>query len=323
MRRAALLLLAAPGILACKAPEVSGDRHRITIPRGAGLGAVADTLAARDLVRSAALFRFYAKASGRERRIQAGTFEVPEGASVRRVLDILVHGRVVEERLLLPEGLMLAEVAASVERQLGIPAESLLAAAADSVLRHRVGATAPTLEGYLYPSTYRVPVNASALDVVRRMVDEFEARWEPRWNSRLDSLGMTRAELVILASIIEGEVRYAPDRQFVSSVYHNRLRRGMRLQADPTVIYALGRRRRLFERDYETVSPYNTYLINGLPPGPISQPSTESLSAALYPAETNFLYFVARPDGKHVFSRTLREHNAAVREVRRLENRQG
>jgi UPF0755 protein len=150
------------------------------------------------------------------------------------------------------------------------------------------------------------------------MTQEFQARWRPEWNHRLYALGLTRQEAVTLASIIEGEVRFAPDRPYVSSVYHNRLQRGMRLQADPTVIYALGRRRRLYEKDYQTRSPHNTYLIDGLPPTPIGQPSSASIEAALYPERTGFLYLVARPDGKHVFSRTLREHLRAVAEVRRM-----
>lgn len=295
--------------------------QRVTIPRGAGLASIADSLAAQGVISSPHLFRFYAKASGRERRIQAGTFAVPPGSTVREILDTLVRGSVAEDRLIVPEGLMLNEVAAIVERQLGISPESLLAAARDSVLRGRVGTSGFTLEGYLYPDTYRVPTDVGAAQIVERMVSEFESRWRPAWDARLDTIGLTRHEVVTLASIIEGEVRYGPDRQYVSSVYHNRLRRGMRLQADPTVIYALGERRRLYERDYQTPSPYNTYLIDGLPPGPITQPSEESLQAALYPAATDFLYLVARADGKHVFSRTLREHNTAVREIRRLRDR--
>jgi UPF0755 protein len=293
-----------------------GDPQRVTIPRGAGVAAVAETLAARALVPSADAFRFYARVSGRDRRIQAGTYEIPRGLGVREVLRILTTGRPAEERLVLAEGLMLVEVAAAVERQLGIPAESVLIAARDSGLRARIGTPGVTLEGYLYPSTYHVAAGATARRVVRRMVEEFESRWKPEWDRRLDTLDLSRHDVVTLASIIEGEVRYGPDRRFVSSVYHNRLRRGMRLQADPTVIYALGTRRRLYEKDYLTPSPYNTYLVDGLPPGPIAQPSAESLEAALYPAPTDFLYFVARSDGKHVFSRTLGEHTAAVRRVR-------
>ena len=149
-----------------------------------------------------------------------------------------------------------------------------------------------------------------------QMLDHFESQWQSAWDARLDSLGLSRDELVTLASIIEGEVRDPRDRYYVSSVYHNRLRRGMRLEADPTVIYALGRRRRLFIRDYQTPSRYNTYLIDGLPPHPIGQPSAASLEAALYPASSDFLFFVAGPEGKHIFSRTYNEHLAAVRQVR-------
>ena len=218
---------------------------------------------------------------------------------------------------------MLDEIAEAVERQLGISAEAFLAAAADTAWRDRLGIPTPTLEGYLYPSTYLVRVDATARDVVRQMVREFESRWQPDWDLRVDTLGMNRHEIVTLASIIEGEVRRDADRRYVSSVYHNRLRRGMRLQADPTVIYALGRRRRLFERDYLTRSPYNTYQIDGLPPGPIGAPSEASLQAALYPARTDFLFFVARPDGQHVFSRTYAEHQRAIAVVRALEREMG
>jgi UPF0755 protein len=233
-----------------------------------------------------------------------------------QVLETLVSGTEVLVRLIIPEGLMLSELAQRVQAQIGIDPQAFLTAARDSAMLELVGAPAEDLEGYLYPSTYYVATHATALDIVRQMVGEFESRWRSQWNRRLTELGMTRHEIVILASIIEGEVRYRPDGKFVSSVYHNRLSRRMRLQADPTVIYALGHRRRLYQRDYQIESPYNTYRIDGLPPGPISQPSQMSLEAALFPANTDFLYFVARPDGKHVFSRTHREHLVAVREVR-------
>jgi UPF0755 protein len=303
--------------LGCGGAQTDASPQEITIPRGATLAAVAETLQTRGLIRSATLFAFYARMSGRRRAIQAGTYDVPPNATNRELLDLLSTGRPALRRLVVPEGLFLAEVAAAVEQQLGIPAERLLAAARDSALRARLALTTPTLEGYLYPSTYLVRTDAGAAAVVRQMVAEFETVWLEQWNARLDTLGLTRHEIVTLASIIEGEVRFAPDRPYVSSVYHNRLRQGMRLQADPTVIYALGRRRRLFERDYQVRSPYNTYLIDGLPPGPIGAPSQESLEAALYPARTDFLFFVARADGQHVFSRTYAEHQRAIQEVRR------
>ncbi len=315
------MLALALGGSACRAAPHTGPAERITIPRGATLRAVADTLHAHQAIDSPRLLTFYARVTGAERAIQAGTYEIARRSPERRVLEVLVSGRTALNVLTVPEGLMLTEVAAAVERQLGIPADRVHAAARDSVLRATLGVRHETLEGFLYPSTYFVPVDVDAEGVVRQMVAEFQRRWRPAWSRRADSLGMSRTEVVILASIIEGEVRHAPDRAFVSSVYHNRMRHGMRLQADPTVVYALGERRRLFERDYRTPSPYNTYLIDGLPPSPIGQPSEASIRAALYPATTDFLYLVARPDGQHVFSRTLREHRQTVRRLREPANR--
>lgn len=317
MRRAAIgFALAALAACGPRTPPPARETVPFTVPRGATLAEVADSLHAAGLVTSPRLFRFYATVSGRTRALRAGTYDIPRRASVREVLGLLVTGRPALRRLVVQEGLMLSETAESVASQLGEPAESVLAAAHSDSLRAVLGIERPTLEGYLYPSTYFVRVDATARDVVRQMVSEFERRWRLAWDARLRELGMTRDEIVTLASIIEGEVRHDADRAYVSSVYHNRLRRGMRLQADPTVIYALGRRRRLYERDYQTHSPYNTYLIEGLPPGPVDSPSEASIRAALYPASTPFLYFVARPDGQHVFSRTYAEHLQAIREIR-------
>ncbi|MDH3495490.1 MAG: endolytic transglycosylase MltG [Gemmatimonadota bacterium] len=313
MRRALALTLL---LAACGAGPPTGEPVRVTIPRGASLAAIADTLAAHDIIESPGRFRLWAKLLRKERAIHAGIYDLHRDRPVREVLATLTSGATAFQRLVVPEGLMLREVAAQIQRQLGVPAESVLAAARDSALRDEIGPDIPTLEGYLYPSTYYARVDANARDIVRQMVDEFQSRWRPAWTRRLDSIGLTRQQVVTLASIIEGEVRHDADRKYVASVYHNRLRAGWRLQADPTVIYALGRRRRLFERDYEFRSPYNTYLVDGLPPGPIGQPSAKSLEAALYPAETDFFFLVARADGQHIFSRTLAEHLAAAREVR-------
>jgi UPF0755 protein len=301
-------------LAACAGPN--GETVTVTIPRGATLAAAAESLSVHGVVRSASRFRLYARLTGRARQIRAGVYEIPRDAGVRRALRALVSGPPALRRFVVQEGLSVAETAEAVEGQLGVSADSIVAAARDSTLLRRFGIDAPSVEGYLYPSTYLVRADAGPAEVVAHMVQEFERRWRPEWNRRLDTLGMTRHEIVILASIIEGEVRHDADAAFVSSVYHNRLRAGMRLQADPTVVYALGRRRRLFEKDYEIASPYNTYLVDGLPPGPINSPSVRSLEAALYPARTDFLFFVARPDGQHVFSRTYAEHMQAIRAVR-------
>jgi UPF0755 protein len=290
---------------------------RITIPRGTALKAVGETLETRGVVRSAELFRFYTRARGRQREIRAGTYDFPYPISTRRAIDILLRGREAAVRFAVPEGLMLSELATLVEDRLGIPKDSFLLAASDPATLAQFGIPGLSAEGYLYPTTYFLPLELDAPELVRRMLREFEARWKPEWDDRLAALGLSRHEAVTLASIIEGEVRYAPDRPWVSSVYHNRLRLGMRLQADPTVIYALGRRRRLYRTDYQLPSPYNTYLIDGLPPGPIGQPSSASIEAALNPAKSDLLYLVARSDGKHIFSRTLQEHLEAVAAVRR------
>jgi UPF0755 protein len=288
------------------------------------LASVTDTLLANRIIDSPRWFRLYATMRGEDRSIQAGIYDLRPGSSPREVLRALVAGAAASQRLVIPEGMMLSEVVNAVEQQLGIPAESTLVASQDSQLLASLGIEAETLEGYLYPSTYFVRVGVGARDVVRQMVAEFETQWDPAWDARLDTLGLSRHEAVILASIIEGEVLDGRDRKFVSSVYHNRLNTpGWRLQADPTVIYALGRRRRLYQRDYEFQSPYNTYQVDGLPPGPIGQPSAASIEAALYPERTDFFFFVAQPDGQHVFSRTLREHNAAVARVREQERRGG
>ena len=304
-----------PALLAgCSAPQ--GPTVQVRIPEGASLSSATDTLVARGLLESPTFFRLYARFFGKADEIKAGVYQIPAGQSVPRLVKILTSGRAALRRLVVPEGMMLAEIAATVSQQIGISAAEFNAAARDHSSVARMNASGSTVEGYLYPSTYLVRYGTTGAEVVRQMLDEFESHWHPEWNQRLDSLRLTRHQLVTLASIIEGEVRYGPDRPFVSSVYHNRLRRGMRLQADPTVIYALQRRRRLFEKDYLYRSPYNTYLIEGLPPGPIGQPSEESLRAALYPATTDFIFFVAQSDGKHVFSRTLREHLAAIQVVR-------
>jgi len=304
--------------VSCGGVDMDSPPERITVPRGATLTAVAESLSARGVIGSTRLFKLYAKFTGRERDIQAGTYDFRHGTSMGAVLDALVNGREAMDPLVLPEGLMLSEIVVEVNEQLGTDPDAFAAAVRDSALLAEVGSEGETLEGYLYPSTYFVRARAGAREIVEQMVDEFLAQWNPEWDARVAELGMSRYEAVILASIIEGEVQDRSDSKIVSSLYHNRLRRRMRLQADPTVIYALGHRRRLFERDYRVRSPYNTYRINGLPPGPINQPSASSIEAALFPADTDYLYMVAGNNGTHVFTRTYEEHLAAIREVRSL-----
>ncbi len=291
----------------------------VTVPRGASLDEAIDSLVARQVIPASGPFGIYARSRGLAASLKSGVYELPRGAGWRHIVAVLASGRGAEARLVMREGLTAAEVAEVVARQLRIPRDSMLAATRDRTALLEVGLdpAAHTLEGYLFPTTYIVAVGVGARDLARLMAREFETRWRPAWDRRLDSLGMTRHELVTLASIIEAEVRYAPDREYVSAVYHNRLKRGMALQADPTVLYAHGRRLpRVWEKHLQIRSPYNTYLHRGLPPGPIGQPGSASLEAALYPRDANYLYFVAQPDGKHVFSMSYAQHLAAIRAIR-------
>jgi UPF0755 protein len=215
---------------------------------------------------------------------------------------------------------MLTEIADLARTQLGVSRDSFLAATRDTAILARLGLPrGATVEGFLYPTTYTVRVHVGPRELVRLMTDQFLMFWQPEWTARLDTLRLSRPQAVTLASIVQAEIRYKPDREYVAAVYHNRLRRGMRLEADPTVIYAYGRRlKRVYEKNLRIRSPYNTYLHEGLPPGPISQPDSASLRSALYPAPVPFLYFVAQPDGKHIFSVTYADHLAAIRAVRRM-----
>ena len=235
------------------------------------------------------------------------------------MVSTLKSGRGLEVRFTVTEGMMGFEVAERARSWLGVPRDSFVAAMRDTSLERELGIkpTPAGVDGYMYPTTYVVPMRMRARDLMKVMTHEFIARWQPEWDARLGELHMTRHEIVTLASIIEAEVRYRPDRPYVSAVYHNRLKRGMALQADPTIVYAHGRRlRRVWERQLQIRSPYNTYLYPGLPPGPITQPSDSSIIAALYPAPIGYLYFVAQPDGKHIFSASYADHLAAIKRVR-------
>ncbi len=300
---------------ACVVPE-SPEAVRVTIP-DAPVEAIAESLAVHGIVGSAESFARFARMGRKHLGIKAGVYPLVPGTPMGKVLAILRRGREPETRLEVRSGIWISELAPLVEQLMGVSPDSFVQATRDSSIRARVGAESESVEGYLFPTTYYIPVGASADQIVRQMVDTFEAHWRPVWTARAESLGYTRHHVVTLASIIEGEDPHHADLGYVSSVYHNRLANGRRLQADPTVVYALGERRRLYNRDYAFASPLNTYRVAGLPPSPIGQASLASLEAALYPLPSDFLYFVARRDGRHVFSRTYGEHLATIRAVRR------
>ena len=314
----ALLTLAAA---AC-GDRPTGPAERIIVPPGATFASVTDSLAAHGLVQNRLWFKLRARMMGVDRSVHAGVYEVNRAMSSGEVLAILAAGQSTIIRFTVPEGLTLFDVADLAAARAGVRRDSLLAAARDTALIDSLGLPGKTLEGFLHPDTYQLPATITGRDIVRLMADGFRQSWDPAWNARLDSIGMSQLEVITLASIVEGEARADDEREIIASVYLNRLHRGMALQADPTVQYAIllrtgDRKPRLYDKDYQTPSPYNTYLQPGLPPGPVNSPSRRSIQASLYPATTPYLFFVAGPDGRHVFTRTFEEHLQAIAKLRR------
>jgi UPF0755 protein len=320
MPHPALRTLLVGAMISCGGQDAASEpKVTVIIPRGSTFEQAVDSLAARGVIAHPGWFRLYARVRGLPASLKSGIYAFRPHEDWSDVVATLETGRGVEVRFTVLEGMMAFEVAERARAWLGIPRDAFLAAVRDTALQRELGIrpNPAGVEGYLYPTTYYVPAGIRARELVRLMTREFISRWPPEWDARLAPLHMTRHEIVTLASIIEAEVRYRPDRPYVSAVYHNRLKRRMVLQADPTINYAYGRRlRRVWEKNLQIRSPYNTYLHPGLPPGPISQPSDSSLLAALEPAPVGFLYFVAQPDGKHIFSETYAEHLAAIRQAR-------
>jgi len=301
-------------------PSADAEPVRVRIPAGASFAEVTDSLAARDLIRAPFFFRLYARILGVDDEVKPGTYAFRPGTGWKQILEDLRFGRVLTFRLVIPEGWDLQRIAARIANLTGASTDSVLAVLMDTAQSTRFGVPGPTLEGYLYPATYTFPIDAPLDSVVAKLVSVYKSVWTPERRARADSIGMSEREVVTLASIIEKEAKIRSEMPLISAVYHNRLRIGYPLQADPTVQYALGRHRaRLLYADIDSVAdhPYNTYRNPGLPPGPIASPSVEAIEAALYPADVDYLYFVARPDGSHVFTRSLAEHNRAKFEVRR------
>jgi UPF0755 protein len=319
--RARHLALAAALLLAgCRGTNTGLER--VTLPPGTSFASLTDSLTAHGVIGDRRWFKLLARVRGVDRSVQAGVYEFAPGLSASEVLDILATGKAAAQRFTVPEGLTLDDLAALAQERLGIPADSLLAAAKDTAaVRATLGFPARSFEGFLRPETYTLPVSVGARELVQVMAEGFVKDWKAEWNARLASLGMTQLQLVTFASIVEGEARVDEERETIAGVYHNRLRIGMALQADPTVQYAIAlstgkRKPRLYEKDYQFPSPYNTYLNPGLPPGPVNSPSLRSIEASLYPATVPYLYFVAGREGRHVFSRTYAEHLRAIARVR-------
>ncbi len=288
----------------------------VDLPPGSGVSGIGDRLAAAGVVPDALTFRLAAQVAGVERHLQAGEYRFAQPASPREVAERIAHGDIYKHPITFPEGLTIEEMAAIFGKSGLGTAEEFTAAARDTSLIGDLDPDARSLEGYLFPSTYTLPRKAGATGTVQAMIGEFNKSFDADMRRDAEAAHMTPRDVVTLASIIEKETARPEERAIVSAVYQNRLRKGMLLQCDPTVIYALmragtwnGNIRRV---DLQIDSPYNTYRYPGLPPGPIASPGRPSLEAAIHPADVPYLYFVSRNDGTHVFATTLEEHNRNV-----------
>jgi UPF0755 protein len=288
---------------------------RFVVPLGASAEAIARQLHSLGLVRHPLVFRVLAQSRGKSARLKAGEYALSGPLSLEGILDALCRGDVVRRDLTVPEGRSLDEIAALVTAE-GLGKEAFLEAARDPAPVHDLDPAASDLEGYLFPDTYDVPQAPEApRALVRRMAQRFRQVIGPELQ-RISEQGLTVREVVTLASIVELETASATERPRIAAVFLNRLEKGMPLQTDPSIIYALKRAGRwdgnIRKRDLDIVSPYNTYRRRGLPPGPLGSPGREAIRAVLEPAGTKELYFVSRNDGTHEFSETLAAHNRAV-----------
>ena len=293
-----------------------GAEQFVEIPQGSGSGAIARRLAEAGVVADVNRFRVALWVSGSGRRLQAGEYRFDRPMSARQVVDKLARGDVFVTPITFREGLTIRQMAALYESKGFGEARAFVAAAARGELVAELDPAAKDLEGYLFPDTYTLPRRATAEQLVGRMVASFKKALSADIVDAAAARGLTVRQLVTLASIVEKETGSADERPLVAAVYANRLKIGMGLQCDPTVIYALERAGRydgnLTREDLQFDSPYNTYRYAGLPPGPIASPGRASLAAAASPAAVPYLYFVSKNDGSHAFAETLDQHNRNV-----------
>ncbi|MFW6366912.1 MAG: endolytic transglycosylase MltG [Spirochaetota bacterium] len=293
------------------APGTSRDFY-YTVHSGETLRSVATSLYAEGLIRNADFFVLLSRIS-QNRSVRTGRYRIPSGASSTRIYDILSSGRIETVRVTVPEGYNIYQIAPALEDAGICDGEEFLRWATDREFLETMGIDAPSVEGYLYPDTYSFAPDTAPYDVIRHMKKTMDGVLDSLDANRHIPKGMSVHELLIVASLVEKEARIKSEQRLIASVFLNRIERGMRFDSDPTVRYAVKKfTGRIRYRDLEADSPYNTYRVWGYPPTPIASPGREAIDAVLRPAESTFLYFVARNDGSHYFSSSLSRHNKAV-----------
>ncbi len=316
-------LVAAAGVLVIifYAPNDFGDQKEkvFVVWKGQSFASVVDSLEARQIIRDRALFVFVARVYSGTHKIRAGRYVFASGISNSHLFLSLRDGWGNEPiTVVIPEGLLARLQAKIFARQLGTDSARFVALVHDPDFAARLGINAPSLEGYLLPDSYRFFWQTDEKEIIMKMVGEFHQFYNDSLQERAQSLGWSTGQVVTLASIVEGEAILDEERGRISGVYHNRLKRGMRLEADPTIQFFIADGpRRLLYSDLKLDHPYNTYRNAGLPPGPVNNPGRESIRAALFPEENQYLFFVANGKGGHWFSATYAEHLRRVRQYRR------
>lgn len=308
-----LLIVLGWYLLCLSVPAGSGKIVRdISFPAGSGIRKLAGELKAAGLIRSSWHFILVSRLRGQAHRLKAGDYRFHDAMTTGEILRKLATGDVDFRRFALPEGYSTYQAAEMLEQKGYFRKDAFLEACRAPAVLSLLGLHTASVEGYLFPATYNLPQKISAEQLVALMIAQFEKEYGASTTGE-SSAGLTRHQVVTLASLIEKEAVSAEEKTLISSVFHNRLRIGMPLQSDPTAVYGVRAfSGKVTKADILRPSPYNTYLVKGLPPGPIGNPGSGAIKAALHPAATQYLYFVARQDGTHQFSRTLEEHNRAV-----------
>ncbi|OPZ87349.1 MAG: putative aminodeoxychorismate lyase [bacterium ADurb.Bin429] len=300
-------------------PVQMGEPQTVDILPRTTFRHVATRLQQRGLIPNAFIFRLYGRATGKAAQLKVGEYEVTTGMRPVDILDLLISGRTKAYWVTIPEGKWVSETGPFLSEHWPEAAADFPALTRD-VTRWKAAFSfieGPTLEGYLFPDTYKFSKAATGEQILTRMLATFRERCVAVYHARSPADGRSFHEVLVLASLVEAEAKVAAERPRIAGVYLNRLRRGMKLECDATVLYAKGERlKRVLYRDLEVNSPYNTYRFPGLPPGPICNPGYSAFEAAMHPEIHGYLYYVAKGDGSHVFTHTFAEHQAAIRAIR-------
>ncbi len=288
----------------------------VEISKGDNIFKIAKKLKGKGVIRSELVFIFEAIRTGAYHKIKAGEYAFYPYQNLKEILTFLIEGKVYLRKVTIPEGSTIWQIAEILENNKICKKEQFLFLAEDSEIAKSFGLPGPTLEGYLYPDTYFFHKDTPPQIIIQKMVKNFWEHWE-KYKNIAEKKGKSLKLIITLASIVEKEAFDSKEKPIIAGVYWNRLKKGMPLQADPTINYALKDFRKLTYKDYYSVkSPYNTYLNDGLPPTPICNPGEESIKAVLFPAKVPYLYFVAKGDGTHYFSKTYKEHLKAISAIR-------